>query len=332
LLQYTPTVALNTFTKTVFDMTFDHHYGHMFHTISSRAMDMILLDMIRPWRRNAIAKLFLWKEKAYLRQWLVKIADKVIERILPEFSRVSQKHSSPEDGDDDDDETKSKSRMEVFYNVSEQGKNIDVRLNSEIISLLAGGTDTSSIMMAFLLLTMGIHKDIQDKAYAELQEIFGDSDRDATEDDLKSMIYLEQCIKETLRRFTLVPVLIRGTESEVKIGKYVYPEGVGIFVLASAVHFNPEFYPDPWKFNPDHFTPEAIARRPKNSFIAFSAGVRICIGHVFGMMEMKVILSTLLRKYAFHSNVKDINHLNIHMGFITNCLDGFKVTIKPRKL
>lgn len=61
----------------------------------------------------------------------------------------------------------------------------------------------------------------QAKAYEELNDIFGDSDRDPTMEDLKAMKYLENCIKDALRLFPSVPVIARRLTEDEVIGKPV---------------------------------------------------------------------------------------------------------------
>jgi len=56
------------------------------------------------------------------------------------------------------------------------------------------------------------------------------------------------------------------------------PEGTNVGIFIPGIHRNPEYYPDPHEFKPDRFLPENCRKRHPYSYLAFSLGVRNCVG------------------------------------------------------
>lgn len=80
-------------------------------------------------------------------------------------------------------------------------------------------TDTSSAAICLTLMTLGAHKDIQDKVVQELHDIFPEEQLPILPDDLKNMTYLECVIKETLRILPIIGFMGRTNGEDIKLGR-----------------------------------------------------------------------------------------------------------------
>lgn len=168
---------------------------------------------------------------------------------------------------------------------------------NEACTFMLAGQDSVGAAVAFCVFTLAQMPEIQKKCFEELESIFGDDNRAPTMNDLREMKYLEMCIKETLRLYPSVPLFARKISEDIRIGKHTLPAGCNVFIMPYSTHRLPHIYPDPEKFDPERFTSENCEKRHPYAYLPFSAGARNCIGHRFAILEMKTVISKLLRTY-----------------------------------
>jgi len=195
--------------------------------------------------------------------------------------------------------------LDLLLEVSKGGTVLsDMDIREEVDTFMFEGHDTMATSLAFTLWLLATHPHIQDKCQEELDQIFDeDQDRSITSQDLASMKYLDSCIKESLRLYQSVPIISRQLGEDIEIGGHIIPAYTNIILVKFLLHRDPEIFPNPDKFDPERFNIKNVQARSAYSYVPFSAGPRNCIGQKFAMMEEKVVLSSILRKYRLRSSM-----------------------------
>ncbi|XP_050535079.1 uncharacterized protein LOC126902099 [Daktulosphaira vitifoliae] len=191
--------------------------------------------------------------------------------------------------------------LELLIKMSDEYPNqmTDNDIKEEVDTFLFESHDTTSINLTVVLLLLGIYQDIQKLVRDELYIIFGDSDRDATMEDINNMKYLENVIKECLRIYPSVPQITRQLNDDLQLSNYIIPRNTVLSILPYVIHRNEELYPDPEKFDPERFSDEDNKSKFLFGYLPFSAGQRNCIGQKFAMLQIKIVISTILRRLNF---------------------------------
>ncbi|XP_050428052.1 cytochrome P450 4C1-like isoform X2 [Adelges cooleyi] len=187
--------------------------------------------------------------------------------------------------------------LDLLIGISKENPSMmtDLDIREEVDTFLFEGHDTSSIAMTMALIHIGMNQNIQDDIREELHGIFGDSDRDATMEDLKAMPILERVIKETMRLYPSVTGITRKLNQPLSLKNHIIPPETILVVVPHLLHREESMYPNPEMFNPDRFLPEQCINRHPYGYIPFSAGPRNCIGQKFAMYQMKTVISTVVR-------------------------------------
>ena len=118
-----------------------------------------------------------------------------------------------------------------------------------------------------------------------------------TSADVDRLVYTEQVINEALRLYSPIHSLSRVALEDDTLGGFHVPAGATIYVSLYATHRLPSLWPDPDRFDPERFTKDQIARRPRFAFIPFAAGHRNCVGASLAIVELKLAVAMIAQRY-----------------------------------
>lgn len=168
------------------------------------------------------------------------------------------------------------------------------------LMMAAHDTITSSATSFIFLLAK--HHEWQDKLRDEIVAVTGGLDesgqaRALEYDDLGKLELLEMAFKETLRLYTPVPSMPRRALKSFAFGGYQIPAGTPVSIGLHYVHHDPQYWPDPYRFDPMRFTEDKVKARHKYAWTPFGGGAHMCIGLHFAYMQIKILLAQILQRY-----------------------------------
>lgn len=161
----------------------------------------------------------------------------------------------------------------------------------EVDTFMFEGHDTTSSGITFSLLLIASHPEIQDQLYEEIKDAV-DRNNGAylSLNQFSELPFFDRVLKECLRIYSPVTFISRTTTEDMEFHGVDLKAGNMLHLHILDVHRDPEFWPDPEKFDADRFLPENVVARNPYAYVPFSAGPRNCIGQKFAVLEMKTVI------------------------------------------
>ena len=172
----------------------------------------------------------------------------------------------------------------------------DRQVYDEALTLAITGHETMGEALPWTLYLLAKHPQVERKVWAELREVLR-GDPPGVE-DLPGLRYTEMVLLESMRLYPPTWIYPRISRNRDRL-----PSGLAVgaktklYLCQYVMHRHPRYFPDPERFEPERFTPEARKKRPKFSYFPFGGGPRICIGEPLAMMQGVLLLASILQRF-----------------------------------
>jgi cytochrome P450 len=177
----------------------------------------------------------------------------------------------------------------------------DIQVRDEVLTIFLAGYETVANGLTWTWYLLSQNPDAEARMHAELDAVLGTGSnrRLPALADYPALRYTEQVFAESMRLYPPAWAMGRMSTRAIQLGPYNIPPGAHFFFSQYMLSRTEEFYPDPLRFDPDRFTPEAKAARPKFAYFPFGGGSRQCIGESFAWMEGVLSIATLAQRFRF---------------------------------
>jgi cytochrome P450 len=172
----------------------------------------------------------------------------------------------------------------------------DEEVRDEVIIIFLAGHETSALAATYVWYLLSLHPEQEARLHAELDAVL--DGRAPTCDDLEKLSYTRMVIDEAMRLYPPAPILTgRVARAADEICGHPVAQGTEIAILPWVVHRHRTLWEDPDRFDPQRFSAERSAARPRFAYLPFGGGPRICIGAQLALTEVSLLVATMARRY-----------------------------------
>ncbi|CAG8689250.1 16369_t:CDS:1, partial [Acaulospora colombiana] len=205
---------------------------------------------------------------------------------------------------------------------------IEKEISSNMLEVFAGGIETTANSVSFIVYYLSTHPQYRKRFLQEIHDILGDDiNTPITAENIEKFTFLDAIIKESARLKPAISLFFRTAAEDDEIGGMYWRAGTMFFTNFHGLHMNKAHWKNPTEFNPERFL-EGADPIPKNAFMQFGAGMRMCPGRQWAVLQIKALLISLYRKYEVE--LADKNAPLKHVYTIVNHVYDLNIKISPK--
>ena len=177
----------------------------------------------------------------------------------------------------------------------------DADIRGNLLSVLMAGEDTTANTLAWAAYLLANNPEIQDKMKLEADRVLGNDNWLKEYGNNSSLVYTEAVALETMRLKPVAPLLLHEPLEDVEIGDYEFKKGSKLLFQSRYASLKSEYFINPLKFDPQRWIEQKEGKCPlghdTKAFIPFGSGARFCPGKNLAMLELKLVLSMLMKNF-----------------------------------
>jgi cytochrome P450 len=257
LLDVLQRVTLEVMMRAVFGITDSSRLDRL-RVLVPRLLDINPAIIVLPWLRRSFGGIGPWARF----QRLLREVDEII------LAEIADRRSAAR-----------LSGTDVLSMLLSDRKVTDTELRDHLVTLLAVGQETTATQLAWFFERVLRNPDVLARVTAAVEA-----------EDWK---LLDAAIHEAIRVRPTTMDIGRVAVREWTTDGYVFPAGTMFAVSIGLLHQSADLHPRPETYSVDRFHP---VEPPTAHFLPFGGGSHRCLGASLAMVEMRTIISTMLRQ------------------------------------
>jgi len=199
----------------------------------------------------------------------------------------------------------------------------DQEMADQVAIFFLAGHETSASAFAWALYLIATHSEVQDRIRREVE-----AENTIDFSAVSKMKFTRNVVRETLRLYPPVPMLVREPACPLQFRNRTVKAGNQVVISPWHLHRHERLWRDPDVFDPDRWTSGNNERCPRDAYIPFSAGPRVCPGAGFAMVENVLLLSILVRAFEFEPVKGRVPEPVAHLT--VRARDGIWLKVRPK--
>jgi cytochrome P450 len=204
------------------------------------------------------------------------------------YEMIAERHEHPSNRPD---------LLSVLVRLSKEKPRMmnDRKIRDQILTFFVAGHETVATALTWMWYLLSQNPSVTKKLYAEIDNALGEKLPAVA--DVERLPYTKMVLAESMRLYPPVWIIGRHAIRDIRINGIAIPKGSYVHVSQFLMHRDARFFPNPERFDPERWTSEAVAARPRFSYFPFGGGGLQCIGEGFAWTQGVLVIAALTRRW-----------------------------------